>query len=217
MQTRFADFVYDAEARELLRGAVSIRLSPKAFELLGLLLESRPKAVSKAEIHDRLWPQTFVSEATLASVASELRDALQDDARKPRFLRTVHGYGYAFCGSATTAAAREPPAGPKRACRLIWDDREIALHEGDNLLGRTSDALVWIDSSSVSRRHARIVVDGAGARVEDLGSKNGTWVRGARIDRPTPLASGDEIALGSIVLRFVCFEELETRSDVLRR
>lgn len=216
MPTRFADFVYDPEARELVRGDTPVHLSPKAFDLLGLLLESRPKAAAKAQIHDRLWPKTFVSEATLASLASELREALQDDARKPRFVRTVHGYGYAFCGSATTEGGGQPRSQASRACRLIWDDREIALREGDNLLGRTADAVVWIDSSSVSRRHARIVVDAAGARIEDLGSKNGTRVRGARIDRPTSLASGDEIALGSVVMKFVSFDELET-AEMVRR
>lgn len=213
MPTRFADLVYDPEARVLSRGATPVHLSPKAFELLGLLLESRPKAVAKREIHDRLWPQTFVSEATLAGVASELREALRDDPRKPRFLRTVHGFGYAFCGEATTAAPRPPGSPARRACRLIWDDREIALHEGDNLLGRTADAVAWIESTSVSRRHARIVVDAAGARIEDLGSKNGTRVGATRIEGPTPLKSGDRISLGSVVLKFVAFDELETRDD----
>lgn len=209
MKTRFGDLVHDTEARELRRGSAAIPISPKAFELLGLLLESRPKAVSKASIHDRLWPHTFISEATLASVAAELREALQDDARQPRFLRTVRGYGYAFCGAASSETSPKS-SDAKRSCRLIWEDREIALRDGDNLLGRTSDAVVWIDSSSVSRRHARIVVDGALARIEDLGSKNGTWARGEKVERPTPLASGDEIRLGTVVMRFVSFEEQET-------
>jgi TolB-like protein/cytochrome c-type biogenesis protein CcmH/NrfG len=63
--------------------------------------------LSKSEIHERLWPQTFVSEATLASVVSELRAALGDDPKTPRFVRTVHGHGYAFSGS---AAEEEAPA-----------------------------------------------------------------------------------------------------------
>ena len=107
---RFEDWVYDGDVRQLFLGESPVHLTPKAFDLLGALLEARPKALSKAEIYDRLWPQTFVSDATLASVVSELRGALGDDPKAPRFVRTVHGHGYAFSGEAT---ADEPsPASP---------------------------------------------------------------------------------------------------------
>ncbi len=85
-------------------------MTPKAFDLLGALLEVRPRALSKAQIRDRLWPQTFVAEATLASVVSELRAGLGDDAKEPRFVRTVHGHGYAFAAP----AAEEPASAPRR-------------------------------------------------------------------------------------------------------
>jgi DNA-binding winged helix-turn-helix (wHTH) protein len=105
LRLHFSEWTYDAESRQLLKGESPIHLTPKAFELLRALLEARPKALSKADIRDRLWPQTFVSEATLASVVSELRAALDDDPKAPRFIRTVHGHGYAFSG----AAAKETP------------------------------------------------------------------------------------------------------------
>ena len=67
--------------------------------------------------------------------------------------------------------------------RLIWGNREVALAPGENLFGRDEDAVVWIDDALVSRRHARIVIDETGAVLEDLGSKNGTYLRG-RESRP---------------------------------
>jgi non-specific serine/threonine protein kinase len=82
--------------RELLREGTPVPLSPKAFQLLGLLVQSHPTAVSKAELQDRLWPATFVVEKNLTNLVSEIRDALGDDPIRPRFIRTVHRFGYAF-------------------------------------------------------------------------------------------------------------------------
>jgi len=176
-------------------------LGGKAFELLELLLERRPNVVAKEGVRDQLWPGTFISESTLATVVSELRAALQDDAHSPRFLRTVHGVGYAFCGEATTDEPLPAQAPALRlSYRLVFEDREISLRPGDNLLGRVDEGVVWIDSPSVSRRHARIRVEGGQAVLEDLGSKNGTLLRGQRISAPVPLADGDEIRLGQVVL-----------------
>jgi hypothetical protein len=135
---------------------------------------------------------------------SELRAALDDDERQPRFIRNVRGFGYAFCGSVEEAAARRS-AVSSTACRLEWGTREIALHEGENLLGRTDDAVAWIDSRSVSRRHARIVVAEGKAVIEDLGSKNGTYISGRRIESPTTLEGGDQIELGSVLMTFRVF------------
>jgi DNA-binding winged helix-turn-helix (wHTH) protein len=213
VRLRFGEWLYDSGSRELRRGGPAVRLSPKAFELLGALLAARPQVLAKAELHDRLWPKTFVSEATLAGLIKELRAALEDDARAPRFVRTAHGYGYAFCGEAVDATRPPAPDRQDRCYRLIWGDREIALSVGENVLGRTQDAVAWIASSSVSRRHARILVDTDGATLEDLGSKNGTRLRGVKIDGPSRLANGDEIRLGSVRMTFHVFDADSTRSD----
>ena len=103
----FGPFTLDTETRQLLRGAdrEPVHLSPKGFELLCALVETRPRAVAKGELHERLWPSTFVSEATLASLVAEVRDALDERGREARFIRTVHGFGYAFSGSAEESAA----------------------------------------------------------------------------------------------------------------
>jgi WD40 repeat protein/DNA-binding winged helix-turn-helix (wHTH) protein len=105
MSFLFGDFELDQERRQLLRSGQPVPLEPKAYELLSLLVERRPRALSRAQIRDVIWPQTFASESTLAVVVNGIRQALGDDARHPRFIRTVHGFGYAFCGEAREAGA----------------------------------------------------------------------------------------------------------------
>src|SRR5262245_31472006 len=101
VKVRFGEVRFDSEARHLSREGRDVHLSGKAFELLRLLLERRPAALSKAEIQEHLWPDTFVSEANLPTLVTEIRDAIDDDARQPRFVRTVHGFGYSFSGEVT--------------------------------------------------------------------------------------------------------------------
>ncbi len=198
----FADLALDVETRQLLRGGKDVHLSPKAFQLLELLVAERPRALTKAEIRDRLWPNTFVSESSLTGLVTTLRDALRDPARDPRLLRTVHGLGYAFCGVVAEPAPRRKPAARQVRFRLTWEGGEVPLAEGENVLGRVEEAAAWIESASVSRRHARIVVSEGEARLEDLGSKNGTFLNGRRITSAVPLSDGDEIRLGLEVIRF---------------
>ncbi|HEY2941064.1 MAG TPA: FHA domain-containing protein [Vicinamibacteria bacterium] len=201
MKVRFGDCVFDSEMRQLRRASAAIDLPPKTLLLLEALLEQRPRPVSKQSLQDRLWPDTFVSESSLARLIAELRQALGDEGREPRLIRTVHRFGYAF------AAEVESLAGPRAAasgasCWLVWRDREYPLAEGDNLLGRGEDCLLALPSGKVSRRHARIRVGRGDAVLEDLGSKNGTYVGAERIAGPTPLADGDEVRLGSVLLVF---------------
>ncbi|HJT16437.1 MAG TPA: winged helix-turn-helix domain-containing protein [Thermoanaerobaculia bacterium] len=107
----FGEFTLDEKRRQLLKRKEPVRLSPKGFQLLSILIEASPSAVSKADLHEKLWPKTFVTEASLATLVTELRSALGDDARDPRFIRTLYGFGYSFT-AATTAAA--PPPQPAR-------------------------------------------------------------------------------------------------------
>jgi DNA-binding winged helix-turn-helix (wHTH) protein len=201
LRVRFGPFVFDAGTRQLLCGELERHLGPKACDLLGLLLSQRPTVVTRRRIRERLWPATAVAESTLATVVAELRAALGNDPGQPRYLRTVRGVGYAFCGEATESGP--PPSAASAGAlshRLLFDDREISLHEGENLLGRVEEGRVWIESPTVSRRHARILVEGDRAFLEDLASKNGTFLRGERIASPAPLADGDEIRLGRVTL-----------------
>jgi DNA-binding winged helix-turn-helix (wHTH) protein len=201
MQARFGEFVLDTESRQLLRDSADRHLSPKAFELLHLLLENRPRALSKAELHERLWPSTFVSDATLSSLVAEVRAALGENARRGRFVRTVHRFGYAFRGTATDRTARTPAPAHRPRCCVIWEWGQVRLEEGEHLLGRAADVAVWLESPTVSRHHARIRVSGPAVTIEDLGSKNGTTLRGERLMAPSPVMDGDEIELGSILVK----------------
>ena len=155
MTFRFGNLTLDTESRALTRDGRPIAISPKAFKLLQILLEERPRAIPKAELHRRLWPDTVVSEVNLPTLIAEIRQAIGDGARAPEFIRTVYGYGYAFCGSAV-AMSRDGRLAvvSDQVFRLLWGQREVALSEGENILGRGTDSLVWIDAQSVSRRHA---------------------------------------------------------------
>lgn len=188
----FGGFVLDADTRQLLRGAAVVHLEPKARELLELLVGKRPAAVSKGDIQERLWPDTFVSESSLTGLVAQLRRALGDDRHQERFIRTVHGFGYAF-----TAEVSSAPRG-----RIVWEERLLPLHPGENVLGRGPEATVRIDAPGVSRRHARIVLGVDGATIEDLGSKNGTYVEEHRLQGPMGLEDGTRFRLGRQLLVF---------------
>jgi DNA-binding winged helix-turn-helix (wHTH) protein len=193
----FGEFTFDADTRQLRKGGQEIHLSPKAFELLRILIAARPRALSKQELQTALWPDAFVTEANLPTLAKEVRAALGEDPRHPRFIRTLHGFGYAF-------AASEPRAIDNRTDATFWvmGDSPVRLNTGTNILGRDPDATVWFDRPGVSRRHAQIVIAGDAATLEDLGSTNGTWLRGERLTAPAPLADGDEIRLGPAIVTF---------------
>jgi DNA-binding winged helix-turn-helix (wHTH) protein len=215
MKLRFDDFVLETGARRLTHGDADVHLTPKAFELLAALVERRPNALSKAELHDLLWPATFVVESNLAALVNEVRKALGDSAAESKFIRTVPRFGYAFCGEVVAGAvAPAMPAGGA-TCWLILDSRRIELAQGENLVGRDPRAEAWIDLPTVSRRHARIMIAAGAARLEDLGSKNGTCLRGKRVEAPEVLRDRDPILFGSVQVTFRAWlarGEVETRT-----
>ena len=200
MRVRFGDCVLDSDIRQLFRGKKLVHLTPKTFRLLELFLENRPRALSKQELHETIWPGTFVSETTLSGAVSDIRAAIGEGAADPSWIRTVHGFGYAFSGEAIDSTASTTPVGA--SCYLLWEDRLIPLGPGDNLLGRAEDAGIRISHPSVSRHHARIALLGGLATLEDLESKNGTFIGEARIAQPARLRDGDDIRLGEIRLTF---------------
>lgn len=201
MKIVFDDCVLDTDARRVMRGQDEVHLAAKAFELLTLLAENRPRALGKTELLERLWPGVFVSEASLAKVVSNLRDALGHDDAAP-IIRTVHGYGYAFAAQVIVGARTDVASTRGVVCWLFCGRREFPLPDGEHIVGRESEASVALDSPKVSRRHARITVSGSSAILEDLESKNGSFVRGVRVTVPTTLASGDEVRIGPFNLIF---------------
>ena len=157
--------------------------------------------MSKASLQERLWPATFVAEANLSNLIGEIREALGDRARAPDFIRTVHGLGYAFCGEATTVTGtRSRTAQP--LCWLEWDKKRYPLSAGEHIIGRDPDVEISLDASTVSRRHARLLVSVEGTVLEDFGSKNGTFRGAEGVTSPVELVDGDTIRIGSLVLTF---------------
>jgi DNA-binding winged helix-turn-helix (wHTH) protein len=195
----FAEWVLDTDSRQLLRNGMAVDLSPKAFQLLQALLESRPKALSKTVLRDLLWPDAVVVETNLSNLVGEIRTALGDDPRRPRFIRTVHRFGYAFSG-APEAGGRPPAPGAVRV-RLQWSGGSVELGAGEHLLGRDPDVSVCLVSVSVSRRHAVLRIASDQVTLEDLRSKNGTFLGGQRLQAVRAVAEGDEIRAGSVRLQ----------------
>jgi len=197
----FGPFTLDLDTRQLTREGREIHLAPKAFDLLAALVLDRPKVLPKGVLQERLWPSTFVAEANLSNLVAEIREALDDDARRPLYIRTAHGFGYAFCGDAAVTGPRErAPEGP--SCWLEWDGRQLPLSIGEHVIGRDPDVEIRLDQSTVSRRHARLVVTTEGAVLEALVSKNGTFRGGELVSAPIQLADGDAIRVGPVLMVF---------------
>ena len=199
---RFGTFTLDSATRQLLSKDTELHISPKAFELLHILLENGSRAVSKAELQQRLWPTTFVEETNLAGLVAEIRRALGDPAANPLFLRTVYGFGYRFVGDVREDQPATRPQPDRGRLYLVLERREMMLMDGANDIGRAPEVALQIDFPGVSRQHARIVVADGHATLQDAGSKNGTYLNGTRIAAPALLSDGDRIRLGSVALTF---------------
>ena len=192
----FAAYQLDSDQRLLTRGGDVLHVTPKAFELLALLVTEAPRVLTKKELHERLWPDTFVSEATLVSLVKELRRTLGDrDARAP-IIRTAHGVGYALAAK----VVRPPARGTGVSRWIVAGGRRIPLQAGENLVGRDPASAICLDVAGVSRRHARIVVSDTDALVEDLGSKNGTAIGDDPLNGPRRLHDGDQLHVGPVVV-----------------
>lgn len=202
MRIRFGPFTLVPVNRQLSDGAREIPLSSKGFDLLTTLALKSPNVLSKAELQQTLWPDTFVAEANLSNLVAELRQALGDSRRRPLFIRTVHGFGYAFCAQTAIIRSGSPSDADRSTCWLEWGQRRFPLSAGSHVVGRDPDVEVTLDASTVSRRHARLVVSDSGTILEDFGSKNGTYRGDERVIAPVALADGDAIRIGSVLVTF---------------
>ncbi len=216
MRQAFGDCLFDRGRRELTCRGSLVHASPKLLALLEALLDAAPRALTKAEVHQSVWPDTFVADATLTHLVAELRTALGEDARAPRLLRTIHGYGYAFVGEISKPLV---PALPASAViyKVVVGDREIPLGPGVHIVGRSPDAAVRVDDHGVSRQHARITINAGAATIEDLGSKNGTILNGDAIAGAASLTDRALIVLGTVALRFLVLDALASTDTILRR
>jgi DNA-binding winged helix-turn-helix (wHTH) protein len=199
------DWVVRPSRNRLEREAEIVHLEPKVMDLLVFLAARAGQVVPKTLLIDEVWQTEFIADSALTRAVGELRRALGETAREPQYLETITKRGYRLM--ATVEWVGEPPAVEQVetstvSCAVMVGDREVLLEAGENVIGRDVTAKVRIDSTDVSRRHARIVLDGEGASIEDLGSKNGTSVWGRPITGPTPLRDGDRIGVCGVLLIF---------------
>lgn len=198
MIARFDGWTFDADQRLISGdGDRHVHLTPKAFDLLAALIEEAPRVVKKEELHRRLWPDAFVSDATLVGLVKEIRRAFVEAGHAGPLIRTSHGVGYAF-------AAPLGATGPRSGVEywLVVDGRRVRLEGTEIVVGRDPAADIQLDAAGVSRRHARIVIGSGGASLEDLGSKNGTSVGETSCTGRVALRDGDTIRLGPASMIF---------------
>jgi DNA-binding winged helix-turn-helix (wHTH) protein len=200
----FEQFCLDTDRKALLRGGAPVHLTPRAFRLLELLIRERPRAVSKRELLEHVWAGQIVEESNLKTLVLEIRSALQERGGGPGVIRTVYGFGYAFGTTACESGAATPEP---VLLRVQWDGREVTLAEGSHLVGRRADCTVRIDQPSVSRVHARVLVSRGTTTIEDLRSKNGTFVDGVRIVAVTELLPRCRIRIGEVDVELTRLDE----------
>jgi len=201
---RFGSFTFDARARELRRDGALVALSPKAFRLLELLIDARPNPVSHEALYRDLWPDVVVEPGNLHGLVSEIRTATGDR----EILRTVHRIGYAFTPIATAQEAAR--------YSIVLGTEEIPLRSGENVIGRDPHDAVTIHAPEVSRHHARLIIEGDRVTLEDLGSKNGTFLGTQPVTSRVDVQPGDEILIGTIRLRLVRVDALATTATAGR-
>ena len=201
---RFRSFAVDEARRQILRDGRELHLTPKAFDMLLLLLDAAPRVVRKSELHDHLWPNGIVSDASLVGLVGEIRRVLGDQDPEARIIRSLPRVGYAFDAPVTAEASQPDEREDRTTIKrwLVWRARRVNLANGTNLIGRDPGSRMWLDYSTVSRRHAQIVVSDAGALLEDLGSKNGTRLRDTPVTHPTVLRDGDRIGVGRMIVTY---------------
>jgi DNA-binding winged helix-turn-helix (wHTH) protein len=212
MRVVFGDCHFDSETHELRRASEPVRLSRKAFHLLEVLIAKRPAAVPQQELYDAIWPDSFVDMANLHNLVSQLRSALDDDRHE--MIRTVYGVGFSFAAPATEVS-RTPPVDAVSAWSLAVGEDAFFLPFGEALVGRSGDATVHIPRATMSRHHARLHVTADAVFLEDLGSKNGTYVNGQRIVDRLAVGPGDEIRFGKVHAHLMKDEATASESEIL--
>jgi DNA-binding winged helix-turn-helix (wHTH) protein len=191
---QFGECFLDRDARALVRLGAAVHLTPKAFQLLELLLESRPRVVSKVEIHQRLWPDCHVSATTLTALVADLRRATGDGGADGTVIRTAYGHGYAFVAPVTFMTNDVAPG----VVRLAWPGGHAELGVGEHVLGRGADCAIRLRDRRISRRHVRITVGSAGVVVEDCRSHNGTSLNGTPLRGSAALHDLDVLSVGGV-------------------
>jgi DNA-binding winged helix-turn-helix (wHTH) protein len=194
----FGSFRLDTRAGELRREDERVPLTPKVFQLLLILVANPGTLMTKRVLLDTIWGDTNVEEGSVTRAITRLRSALRDNAARPQYVETVPRRGYRFI-----AAVREVQFdGIVQSSRIevVENGRRHLLKEGDNVIGRAKDCEVSIELASISRHHAVVALNSGQMTVRDLGSKNGTFVSGRRVEGTVPIASGERMRIGSVTV-----------------
>jgi len=219
------DWIVEPQLNRVSNGEVSVHLEPKAMEVLVCLADHAGEVVSRQDLVDSVWTVEVVADSTLTHTIADLRRALADDARAPRFIETIPKRGYRLivgtgAGEQGESPGRQAAAGydplavivGKRVHlgnrdgsdlsdhSLFLADQKISLPGSAIVLGRGKDADIRILVPEVSRLHARLKLESETVEVEDLASKNGTLVNGTPITSRQELKSGDAMSIGPITM-----------------
>ena len=206
---RFGPFRLVPNQRVLERDGIAIALTPKAFDLLVTLVRHRTRVLSKDEILSTVWSGSVVEEGNLAQQVLLLRRALTGTSD---CVATVPRHGYRFV--APVIEEHDPSDVPAKSLHcIVWDGREYALCEGITVIGRADDADLQIPLPSLSRHHARVVIHGLQATLEDLGSRHGSWRGSMRVRGSVELSGGDSIRLGTASLVYCLAMPDDTTRD----
>ena len=211
---RLGKWLVQPSLNRLVHGDTELHVRPKLMDLLVFFSRRADEVISKEEVLEGVWAKQFMAESVLSGLMAELRQILGDDAHNPRFIETVPKRGYRLVVAAEPMADEDTGAGSGTACVLTVTGRRVPLGEGEYLIGRAPDAAVHIDSTDVSRHHAKVVVHGGCVTIEDLGSKNGTFVGNDRVGEPRELRNGDQVRLGGVLIVFRLPRHLQSTMTV---
>ena len=198
---RLGEWLVQPRLDRLVRGRVEVHVRPKLMDLLVFLARHAGQVVAKQEILTAVWAKPFMGESVLSGLVAELRAIFADDAHDPRFIETVPKRGYRLVAP-VDPSDDDTDAGADAVCVLLLGGRRIPLAEGQHVIGRGPDVAVRIDSTEVSRRHAAISVHEGCVAIEDLGSKNGTFVGKDRVFEARALRNGDHVRVGDVLMIF---------------
>lgn len=131
-EVTFGHYRFDPQTKQLWRAKQEVRLTWKALVVLGYLLDRASQVVTKDELFQTVWPDTVVSDAALTSCIQELREALHDNARKPRYIETLYRRGFRFLGevaSSQHSVVSSPPSSPQSSVFSTpsWLDANLTL------------------------------------------------------------------------------------------
>ena len=107
----FGEFRFQLDTGQLWFRGEEVRLTPKAAEVLKVLVSNAGSPVSKAELFASVWPDVAVTDDALTTCIQELRRVLGDDAKHPQFIETRHRRGYQFIAAVSREDAAAPGAG----------------------------------------------------------------------------------------------------------